>query len=254
MDRMGYFSLPQLEALYEPPLAPPSMVIVAGGRLPELSWMNELCKDRNVWAVDRGLDSCMEAGITPSLFIGDGDSVSKEARQWSLFKGIPSLLFSPEKDLTDLQLALKEAGGAWRDPSETTKCSAILTGSFGGRFDHLFANIYSLIWAEEEWGMKVRCMADESEAFFILKGGESLRLSGLERGGVFSTLALSEKCHGIRMTGTKWQIGEGDLFLRKPFAISNIAGNAVLVSLTSGWLGVYWATPKFAGCEQKGRT
>ena len=147
MDRMGYFSLPQLEALYEPHFAPPSMVIVAGGRLPESSRMNELCKDRDVWAVDRGLDSCMEAGITPSLFIGDGDSVSKEARQWYLFKGIPSILFSPEKDLTDLQLALKEAGGAWGYPSETAKCSAILTGSFGGRFDHLFANIYSLILA-----------------------------------------------------------------------------------------------------------
>ena len=140
----------------------------------------------------------MAAGIRPSFFIGDNDSVSEEARQWSREEKIPSLLFPPEKDLTDLQLALKEASGTCGGPNGMRGCTAILTGAFGGRFDHLFANLYSLIWAEEEWGVKVRCEADGSEALFILRSGETLRLSGLEKGGIFSTLALSEKCLGVR--------------------------------------------------------
>ena len=155
----------------------------------------------------------------------------------------------------DLQLALREAGGKGS--------SAIITGAFGGRFDHIFANVYSLIWAEEEWGPRVRCMADEKEVFFLIRGGESLSLSGLERGTVFSTLALSEECSGIDMKGAKWQVGEGRLLLREPFAISNIlSGDAegalidrapLRVSLSSGWLGVYVMTNLSAEQDQKER-
>ncbi|HQL01944.1 MAG TPA: thiamine diphosphokinase [Synergistales bacterium] len=248
---MALISLPQLKAQFTPSFEPPSIVFVAGGRTPEPSWLRELCREKDVWAVDRGLDSCMAAGIRPSFFIGDNDSVSEEARQWSREEKIPSLLFPPEKDLTDLQLALKEASGTCGGPNGMRGCTAILTGAFGGRFDHLFANLYSLIWAEEEWGVKVRCEADGSEALFILRSGETLRLSGLEKGGIFSTLALSEKCLGVRMAGTKWTIGEGSLYLKKPFAVSNVAEAAVEVSLSSGWLGIYWATREYAEREQK---
>ncbi|HON33395.1 MAG: thiamine diphosphokinase [Thermovirgaceae bacterium] len=251
---MTLISLPQLKAQFTPPFELPSIVFVAGGRTPGPSWLRELCREKDVWAVDRGLDPCMAAGIRPSFFIGDNDSVSEEARQWSREGKIPSLLYSPEKYLTDLQLALKEAGRTCRGPNGRRGCTAILTGAFGGRFDHLFANLYSLIWAEEEWGMKVRCVADGSEALFILKGGERLRLSGLEKGGIFSTLALSEKCLGIRMTGTRWTISEGNLYLRKPFAVSNVAETTVEVGLSSGWLGIYWATREYAEREQKGRS
>ena len=247
--------LPQINAHFEPAIEPPSTVIVAGGRAPGISWLREVCCSRDVWAVDRGLDSCMSADIVPSLFIGDGDSVSRKAMRWSQLKRVTSILFPPEKNLTDLQLALKEAGGKGS--------SAIITGAFGGRFDHLFANVYSLIWAEEEWGPRVRCMADEKEVFFLIRGGESLSLSGLERGTVFSTLALSEECSGIDMKGAKWQVGEGRLLLREPFAISNIlSGDAegalfdrtpLRVSLSSGWLGVYFMTSLSAEQDQKGR-
>lgn len=247
--------LPQLKAFFEPAIGPPSTVIVAGGRAPDITWLRELCSSRDVWAVDRGLDGCMSADIVPTLFIGDGDSVSRKAMQWAQLKRVTSLLFPPEKDLTDLQLALREAGGKGS--------SAIITGAFGGRFDHIFANVYSLIWAEEEWGPRVRCMADEKEVFFLIRGGESLSLSGLERGTVFSTLALSEECSGIDMKGAKWQVGEGRLLLREPFAISNIlSGDAegalidrapLRVSLSSGWLGVYVMTSLSAEQDQKDR-
>lgn len=248
---MALISLNHFNVSFTPLFEPPSLVFVAGGRAPGSSWLRDLCREKDVWAVDRGLDHCMVAGIKPSFFIGDSDSVSERALRWSREENIPSLLFPPEKDLTDLQLAFKEACGTYGVSPGRNRRAAILTGAFGGRFDHLFANLFSLIWAEEEWGMKVRCVADESEALFILKGGETLRLSGLEEGGVLSTLALSEKCLGVRMKGTKWTIREGSLYLNKPFAVSNIAEATVEVGLSSGWLGIYWAAREFTGRQQK---
>ena len=104
---MALISLPQLKAQFTPPFEPPSIVFVAGGRTPEPSWLRELCREKDVWAVDRGLDSCMAAGIRPSFFFFFFDSDSEEARQCFWGEKIPCLLFPPDKDLSYFLLALK---------------------------------------------------------------------------------------------------------------------------------------------------
>lgn len=235
-------SLPEMKALYEPGCGAPSLVLVAGGRAPDRAWLCDLCRGEKVWAIDRGIDACLPAGIFPSLFIGDGDSASGYAKKWLAERKTPSLIFPPEKDLTDLQLALKIMKA---DPGGPVIKEAILTGSFGGRFDHMFANVYSLLWAEEEWSVRVRCMADDNEAFFIVRGGEKACFSGLGNNTLISTLSLSPECTGVKTTGTRWPINNGKLFLNRPYAVSNIVAGAEGVSgsfsveVRSGWLGVY---------------
>ena len=208
---MALISLNHFNVSFTPLFEPPSLVFVAGGRAPGSSWLRDLCREKDVWAVDRGLDHCMVAGIKPSFFIGDSDSVSERALRWSREENIPSLLFPPEKDLTDLQLAFKEACGTYGVSPGRNRRAAILTGAFGGRFDHLFANLFSLIWAEEEGGMKVRCVADESEALFSRRRDASTVGPGRR---VLSTLAL--RMPRGKDEGTKWTIREGSLYLNKP--------------------------------------
>lgn len=241
--------IPQMTAKISPGSGSPSLVLVAGGRIPDPCWLARVCQKKTAWAIDHGIDACMGAEVVPSLFIGDRDSASKKGILWASQKEVPSLVFPPEKDMTDLQLALKSmrnfSGGS----------SAILTGVFGGRYDHSIANIFSLIWAEEEWGVQIRCATDERESFFILRDGESAIFSGIPAGTLISTMSLSENCTGINLWGTRWPIPNGKLSIRRPFAVSNvITGSDTLhcrkdggisfgVEISTGWLGVYVAGP-----------
>ena len=75
--------------------------------------------------------------------------------------------------------------------------------------------------------MKVRCVADDPRLFH-LKGGETLRLSGLEEGGSFQHW-LFEKCLGVRMK-ERMDYKGGNLYLNKLF-VSNIAEATVEVGL-----------------------
>lgn len=245
--------LPDYKVTFSNGSGHPSLVLVAGGRPPDPQWLARLCQDRETWAIDRGIDACINAEIKPSLFIGDQDSASREGVLWAQSNRIRSVIFPPEKDMTDLQIALKMAG-------ETFTCAeTILTGAFGGRPDHFFANIFSMIWAEEVWGVQTRCAADEREAVFLLQGPGLVEFSGVSPGALISTLSLSERCTGVNLRGVKWPIKRGVLDIRRPFAVSNIitgmksffSGSEATfdAEISSGWLGIYITEP---GEEKKG--
>ncbi len=247
--------LPHMEADIFPGSGSPSLVLVAGGRPPDPQWLVQFCKGRDIWAVDKGIEVCLNAKITPSLFIGDCDSASREGLLWVLNNKVHSVILPTEKNLTDLQATLRMAG------ESGIHSEVILTGAFGGRNDHFFANIFSMIWAEEEWGIQARCAADDRESVFLLKGQGSVEFSGVPVGTLVSTLSLSEKCEGVSLWGTKWPIEKGTLNIRRPFSVSNVVmkkghfGSEVNergsfgAELTSGWMCIYITAP---GIEEKG--
>lgn len=112
--------------------------ILAGGPedlLPELS----LYIDGGIWiGVDRGVLTLIRNGIQPSLAFGDFDSVTTEEMSLIEEKVQELNRFKPEKDETDMELALNWALG--QSPERIR-----LFGATGGRLDHLFANIQLLI-------------------------------------------------------------------------------------------------------------
>lgn len=247
--------LPDLKADIFPGSGSPSLVLIAGGRAPDPQWLAQFCQGKDAWAVDKGIEVCLNAKIVPSLFIGDCDSASSEGLLWVLDNKIPSVFLPTEKDLTDLQAALRMAG------ESSAHSEVLLTGVFGGRNDHFFANIFSMIWAEEEWGVQVRCAADDREAVFLLKGPGSVEFNGVQAGTLVSTFSLSEKCEEVNLWGTKWPIEKGTLNIRRPFSVSNIVmTNRCLGSeenekvsfgaeLSNGWMGIYITS---TGTEEKG--
>lgn len=247
--------LPQFKANVFPGSGSPALVLVAGGRPPNAQWLAQLCQGKDTWAVDKGIDVCLSAKIIPSLFIGDRDSASMNGILWARNNRVPSVVFPTEKNMTDLQIALRMVQESAKGPD------VILAGVLGGRHDHFFANIFSMIWAEEEWGVQSRCAADEKEAIFLLKGPGSIEFTGVPAGTLVSTLTLSEKCTGVNLWGTKWPIENGTLNIRRPFAVSNIATgtkpgfsdikNEVSfgVEMSSGWMGIYITA---TGIEEKG--
>ncbi|USK51600.1 thiamine diphosphokinase [Bacillus sp. CMF12] len=113
--------------------------ILAGGPedlLPELSSFSVVA---DIWVgVDRGVLTLIQNGIQPTMAFGDFDSVSNEELLIIEEKVKELNRFKPEKDETDMELALNWALG--QNPEKIR-----LFGATGGRLDHLFANIQLLI-------------------------------------------------------------------------------------------------------------
>ncbi|MGC9489696.1 MAG: thiamine diphosphokinase [Thermovirgaceae bacterium] len=232
--------LPQVEVCKEGKTEPKPLLMVAGGRRVNRNWLcgtSVACSA--VWAVDRGAEYCREAGLIPDLYVGDKDSADGEVLRWLVEAGVKRLEFPVGKDRTDLQLALREAGRRFKD------VSVLVTGSWGGRFDHLMSAVYSLVSSFKRslspWGM-----ADEKEVLLLLQGRGRFFLEFLEAPFNLSLLALSPRCLGVSISGVRWELDHRELRLDEPYAVSNEVlpederiGRRVEVSLDKGLLGLY---------------
>lgn len=113
--------------------------ILAGGPNDLLPDLRSFSNTADIWVgVDRGVLTLIQSGIQPEMAFGDFDSVSKEEFH-IIEENVKELnRFKPEKDETDMELALNWALG--QKPEKVH-----LYGATGGRLDHLFANIQLLI-------------------------------------------------------------------------------------------------------------
>jgi thiamine pyrophosphokinase len=86
-------------------------------------------------AVDRGLAVMAELGLTPDLFVGDGDSVVSELLT-GLDKDRTQVIMLPErKDVSDLEAAFDLLVTMGR------KGSVLVLAGLGGRLDHCLFNL-----------------------------------------------------------------------------------------------------------------
>ncbi|CUH95964.1 hypothetical protein P22_2052 [Propionispora sp. 2/2-37] len=227
--------LPHLRCSFAKELPETQVLLVAGGRPPAKEWLLQAASRFSVWCADRGLDVCRESNVIPERLIGDGDSARSEAIEWARKQGIPADLYPPEKDLTDLQLALQTIGAEYK------QAAVVITGVWGGRFDHTFSNIFSLKGCDV-YGIQRCCAVDETEALILLKGADSLRLAAAVRPDVISLLPLSAECSGVTIDGVRWPLNNVSLQHDFPYAISNRPldhAAEITVSVAGGVLGVY---------------
>jgi len=220
-------------------------LVVLGGRAPLSSWLRSVASGKTVWAVDRGADACLAAGLAPHHVLGDFDSISEKSKIWlqNNGSGIKIERFDPDKDYTDFQLCLncikRDTGGI------------LVTGCWGGRFDHAFANIFSALWGLE-WGAKILAFADESEILIPLANDEKneennksapLELFFTSKAYAISLLPLRESCEGVYVKGTKWELNGATLTQGRPYAVSNIPSGEksgkISVKIEKGIIGVY---------------
>ena len=210
----------------------PPPLLVLGGRAPEPDWLRKVSLGRETWALDRGADACRAAGVVPTRIMGDFDSVSEGSREWAERMGARADRYSPDKDDTDFQLALRLLSG-----------DVVVTGCWGGRFDHAFSNIFSSLWAMER-GVRVLWFADEREVLFPLWGPAKLELDFESPPSVLSLLSLTASCEGVSIENVKWPLDDVELAQGSPREISNVPlGRLVGVEVRSGVLGVY------GGCQ-----
>lgn len=109
---------------------------MAGGPSELIPDLVQFVDETGIWmGVDRGTQLIMEAGIQPDLAVGDFDSINAE--EWTVLEEkVPRMRrFKPEKDETDMELALVYA---LEEQPETVR----VFGATGGRLDHFLANAF----------------------------------------------------------------------------------------------------------------
>ena len=223
--------LPQLSITYAEPLPEQQYLLIAGGREPAPPWLKTIAAGRHIWAIDHGIDSCQKAGLIPEHLIGDGDSASASAWNWAEKNAAVVERYAPEKDLTDTQLALSTIKKEQDNPF------VLLTGAFGGRFDHAFSTLFSFAFSGLHGGL-----ADEREACFFLQEKQTLQIQAKKRPKAISLLPFQEPCTGVSIHGTHWPLQKAALSQRLPMAVSNELNkddSSFTVSLDEGTLGVY---------------
>jgi thiamine pyrophosphokinase len=154
-----------------------------------------------VVAADRGADACMRAHVVPAAFVGDADSVSPEALAWVREATADRRLFPPEKDDTDLGLAMAAARELAYERGSYVQTT--VTCASGGRVDHAMAvfGVLSRSAADSpilaEDGFECRILSPEGTPTWALPSDAV--------GSTFSFVALSDGTV-VSEVGLRWEL------------------------------------------------
>ncbi|MDD3193271.1 MAG: thiamine diphosphokinase [Oscillospiraceae bacterium] len=180
-------------------------------------------QDDFIICADGGFYYAREAGVRPDLLMGDQDSFSE-----GFPAGIPALTCRPEKDDSDMLLAVKEGiARGYRD--------FVLLGATGGRFDHTLANLQTIAYGLEEGAFVM--IADQYNMVTMLRNG-SVVLPRME-GYYLSVFSYTENCVGVTLEGVKYPLEKAKLTNWFPLGLSNeIVAESARVTVEVGTLVV----------------
>ncbi|WP_302889683.1 thiamine diphosphokinase [uncultured Acidaminococcus sp.] len=203
--------------------------LVAGGRGPDPNWLRAAMGDMPLYGADKGADYCVRAGLYPVLACGDRDS--GHAGSWEKIKahGTKVLTYLVNKDATDLSLLLKEM-----PPVGTLLASGI----WGGRADHLYANLLTLLQYQKRTKTPV-VLLDEWELLIFLEKGDCLCFEVKKAPKALSLLPFSPDCE-VSIDGVRWPLEHAVISSENPYAVSNkMAGSKTTASCHAGIAGFY---------------
>ncbi|HAE53201.1 MAG: thiamine diphosphokinase [Ruminococcus sp.] len=203
-------------------------VILAGGDAGNIKKLAVENFRRNgiIIAADRGYKLAEELEIIPDVFVGDFDSFDGDIPE-----SVEVHRSKPEKDDTDTMLAVKLA-------IEKGCTNILLLGGMGGRFDHTFANIQTLVYACEN-GCRMS-MCDNGN--FVTALGKGVHNFTASESGYFSLFAVSDELDIEYMRGTKYPLENYTLKNSFPLGVSNeITDGKAVISIRSGKALLIWS-------------
>jgi len=186
-------------------------IVFANGTVSDYEALAELrCSDDVLICADGGTRHCLPLGWQPHVIVGDLDSADAARVDAWAAAGTDVEAYHPEKNQTDLELALERALREGAD-------EIILVGALGGRLDQTVANL--LILTQRDWGVPIR-IVDGAQTAQVLRGGETLTLHGAV-GSTVSAIPLSDTVTGITYTGLQYPLTDHTLRMGSTRGISN---------------------------------
>ena len=197
-------------------------------------FVNGECKDLNrleleehdyLVAVDGGMQYLNRLALTPHLIIGDMDSIDPLDLQSMLAEGVQIERFPPQKDQTDLELAIDLV-------LQKGFKRILLFAALGGRLDQSLANLF-LLTRDDLKDINVR-MQDGQESVFLIRRETHIQTLPGDR---ISLLPLCAPVTGINTKGLLYPLNDESLFPQQTRGISNEAlSKKVSINIESGLL------------------
>ena len=182
-----------------------------------------------VIAADAGLKHLRHAGIVPDLIVGDFDSLGETP------SGTNVISHAPEKDDTDMLLAVREALSR---KAETI----VIYGGLGGRLDHEYANIQTLAFIANS-GARGYLVGRGNVCTVIKNGGLAF---GKGMRGTISVFCHGSRAESVDLTGLKYPLKAYTLTNDYPLGVSNeFTGKPSTVSVQNGLILVIWSGSGF---------
>jgi thiamine pyrophosphokinase len=204
----------------------PRCIIFANGILPDLAAARRLIRpDDLILAADGGTRHALDLGLTPSIVIGDLDSITPEERKKMKEANVQLIQRPRDKDETDLELALDYAiqnGGR----------EIVILAALGGRLDQTLGNL-ALLTNFQLSTLNLKLDDGVEQTFFCRDRSE---VAG-RRGDLVSLIPWGGEVRGVRTQGLRWPLSGETLLPHKTRGISNeLLGETASVEIESGLL------------------
>lgn len=201
-------------------------VLFANGQMPQAAQiLPYLRPDDYFIAVDGGLRNLRNLYITPGLLIGDLDSATTAEVEGAVAQEIEVRRYKPDKDETDLELALLAAVEKGFD-------EILIIAALGGRLDHTLGNL-NLLMLPLLAGVKVTIENGAEEVFIIRDSAEIIGSPG----DVVSLIPMQGEVKGVETRELKYPLRHETLLQEQGRGISNVMlGDRAGVSIQSGLL------------------
>lgn len=202
-------------------------VIAVNGKIEDYADLAGLLRpDDHLIGADGGTLHLLAVERKPNVVVGDLDSLSRDTVDSLVADGVSVERHKPEKDQTDLELALERA-------LEDGADEIVLVGALGGRLDQTLANL--LIVAQRDWPVPVRVVEGDQVAE-VLRGPGRLVLHG-PAGSTVSAIPLSAAVTGITYAGLEYPLHDATLRFGSTRGVSNVlAASPASIRIDSGIL------------------
>lgn len=192
--------------------------IIAGGEFD--GFFDQINEEDMVIAADKGYIHAKNAGINPTMIIGDFDSSNQP-------EGDLVIKLNPIKDYTDTKAALMVA-------EDWGYKNIVIYGGLGGRDSHTLANISNALEFKKK-GINVT-LKSKNKSFYIVDDELSYDFKD-ENDFYVSIFALSEIVKGVDIKGLYYELNNYDLTYDNALGVSNeTVKRDFKISVASGYL------------------
>jgi thiamine pyrophosphokinase len=201
-------------------------LIFANGMVPDKTLARALVLPTDtIIAANGGTHNALALGLTPSIVIGDLDSLTQEQRQTLLLAGTQILEFPADKNETDLELAVKWTVNQGFSP-------ILVLSALGGRLDQTLGNL-ALLSDPALAQVDIRLEDGVEEVWFVR---DSTQFKG-SAGDIVSLLPWGADVAGVRTNGLRWPLVGETLLPSRTRGISNqLLGESASISISAGLL------------------
>nr|XP_022346148.1 thiamin pyrophosphokinase 1-like isoform X1 [Crassostrea virginica]XP_022346149.1 thiamin pyrophosphokinase 1-like isoform X1 [Crassostrea virginica] len=164
----------------------------------------------------------------PDLITGDFDSIQDSVKQFYQEKGV-EIVATPDQNYTDFTKAIMEVSKRTQDMQ--IDCIFVY-GSFGGRLDHVFANINTLYEATQYTKSDVLHFSEDTVAFLLRSGKHKIVVDPGLCGEWCGLIPVGGPCHCVSTQGLKWNLDKGTLRFGELISTSNTLDSDVIDAVT----------------------